>query len=254
MTGLSSEFPELHEDILYFEKNEGIENELRSEWDSEMWRQYGNPSMKLKLAHNNQELEVNPSELYGPIRTKVTAVTRFRNNTTQRQQLNNMLANVLPMFMSVMDQNGIKALGREIFGHFGINSLNEVFPPSSDYDAEARADAAIAAMLQQGDWVQPQEEENHAAWIPRLLAAAAQYKYTPGFDSEKANILLQHVEMRRQMQGRQQKALSQFSQNPAGPGEEIAGGAPPEGVVAGGAAEDAGEVAALAGEYGELAS
>ena len=189
------------------------------ELDAAFWRQYGDPKVKLAITHNDQIVNVNPSELFGPIRTKVTAVARFKRDRTQRQQKHNFLSHVLPLFLDTMSPGEKKILGREVFRDFGFEKANEIFPPHSDFDAESRAEAAIGAMLLGGEWVEPQEQENHAAYIPRMEAAATQYKLLPvdRFNEANYRMLLQHIEARREIQSRQSQQIQQSIQEGAEP-------------------------------------
>ena len=196
------------------------------EIDAMFWRQYGDPSTVLRLTHNDTIIDVNPGELWGPIRTKVTAVSRFRNNTVQRQQINNMLQNILPMFLGTMEKRGITVLGREVFRMFGIEKIDEIFPDRRDVEAEAAAQRDVQSMLVGGVFVEPQPEENHDARIPIMENAAEQYRLLPPESMNDANLqmLLFHIAQRRQMSAQQKQAVqSALQSGQSGPQEGLPG-------------------------------
>ena len=133
------------------------------EIDAHLWRQYGDPTTINVMTHTDIIEGVNPAELWGPVRTKVTAVTRFRNNTIRRQELNSFLQGAAPIFVNVMGDEGLRTLGREMFHTFGLDKAEEIFPISADYDARSRAIQENSLILQQGDYSAPEKAENHRA-------------------------------------------------------------------------------------------
>ncbi|MFZ4396801.1 MAG: portal protein [Kiritimatiellia bacterium] len=182
------------------------------EMDSELWRQYGDPEAVISLTHNNQIVEVNPAELYGPIRTKVTAVTRFRNNTMRKQQLNSFLQNVAPIFVNVMGEKGLAILGREVFDIFGLSKAEEIFPITGDYDAHARAISEVEDILVAGIWVEPKAEENQVAHLAVLEPALRQFELlgdTPPANIERMRL---HIAMRHQFQAQKTQRVNSAMQ------------------------------------------
>jgi hypothetical protein len=196
--------------------------------DAEAWRQYGDPNTVLRVTHNDTMLDINPGNLWGPIRTQITAMTRFKNNNIRTQEKNNFLQNILPMFLPHLEPEGVKILGRQTLRQFGFEKVDEIFPVGQNVDAEARAQQAVQAMLVAGEYVEPQSGENHAAWLPVLERAASQYKLLPEgeFRPNNHQMILFHIQMRRDMLA-QEKA--QAAQAAAG-GQQAPGGTPPEGL------------------------
>ena len=198
--------------------------------DAELWRQYGDPAQTIAITHNNLIYDVNPSDLYGPVRTKITAVTRFRNNTVRRMELNSFLQNVAPLFTAVMGETGLRVLGREAFEIFGIKKGEEIFPMDGDYDARARAQANVETLLVQGVWVEPTPAENQKVHLAVLRPALRKFELLGDTPEQNLQLARLHITMREEMdqvKGKPAAGAAQQAQVGGGvPGAE----GPPQGL------------------------
>ena len=185
--------------------------------DAENWRQFGDPNTTVAVTGHNGIQRINPGQLWGPIRTKVTAVRRFKNNTLRRQELNQLLSNVMPTAIPHMARKEIRAVYRLALGEFGYDNIgNAAFPDTGDYDAEARAYNEVHLMLNVGQWVDPLPDEDQAAHLAVLEPAARMFALLPDTDKdpERLAMIRSHIEMRKSFmaQAQQTRAL------PGGPG------------------------------------
>lgn len=186
--------------------------------DAALWRQYGDPEQVIAFSHNNLIQQANPGELYGPVRTKITALARFRTNTMRRQELNSFLQNVAPIFVNAMGEEGLRVLGREAFRVFGIDKGEEIFPLDADYDARARALSTVESILVAGQWVEPQPTENHKAHLAVLVPALRQFELLGDTPEQNLALMRQHIAMREAMVEQKLAQLAGLAQQ-IGPGE-----------------------------------
>ena len=137
------------------------------EMDAADWRQYGDPNtmIKITLSPDMQDVfEVNPAELYGPIKTKVTAVTRFRNKQQSRAERNIFIQNALPQAEPRMGDEGITEFWRDTFKLFGYENPAKYFPDDVGYESEMRAKEVLRRIML-GEDVQPDPRVNHRIWL-----------------------------------------------------------------------------------------
>ena len=169
------------------------------EMDAALWRQYGDPETVIRVTGTNQIHEINPTTLWGPIRTKVTAITRFKNNVIRRQELNSFIQNAYTMAEKDMDEVGRKQFWRDTFRLFGFDKAQVYFPLHGSYDATSRAKQAGYMMLVSGQWVEPQPQENHRAWLTVLEPMAQEYALLPDDvrNPENQRMIQQHMQIRR---------------------------------------------------------
>jgi hypothetical protein len=195
--------------------------------DAEYWRQYGDPAQTIAITHNNTIYDVNPGDLYGPIRTKITAITRFRNNTVRRMELNSFLQNVAPIFINAMGDTGLVELGRDVFEVFGLENGRNYFPDSGDYDATARAQASVEKLLVQGVWDEPKPEENQKAFLAVLRPALRKFELLGDTPEQNLQFARLNITMREEFQQQKAQRVNPAAMLQAGGG---APGAPPEGL------------------------
>jgi len=181
------------------------------EWDAAMWRHWADPKLKLVLTGAHNPIEVMPAQLWGPIRTKVTAVTRFHNTTVERQQINTGIQNLYPMSEQYMASDRRNEFWADIYTMMGLDG-KKYFPQGGDYDATRMATNEIYSMLN-GQWVEPAPDENQAVHHRIVDAAVAQYAILPNRDDNVLRMLREHREMHKQMM-EQQKAGIATAQNP----------------------------------------
>ena len=136
------------------------------ETDAILWRTWADPDTKLQITQQGKVFEVIPSRLWGPVKTKVVAVSRFRNTIVSRQELNSLLQGTYQMAEKYMGQDGPRILWRQVYGEV-VDDIDEIFPEGRDFEAETNVRRAIE-ILMQGGWEQPNPDENHAIWVRML--------------------------------------------------------------------------------------
>lgn len=137
------------------------------EMDAADWRQYGDPNtiVKITMTNDMQDVfEVDPTQLYGPIKTKVLAVTRFRNTQQSRQERNIFLQNAYPQAKEYMGEDGNTEFWRDTFKMFGHENPAKYFPDNVGYESMKRAHDALQGIMD-GEDVQPDSKVNHRIWL-----------------------------------------------------------------------------------------
>lgn len=184
--------------------------------DAELWRQYGDPERIMKISHNNLIEEVKPSELYGPINVKVTAVNRFRNNVMTRMEINSFIQNAYPYFEKIAPTESKRIFWRRVLALFKfMDNPNEVLPATGDYDAQSRAREEVYRLLIAGQWVEPKQEENQEAHLQIEEPALREYDLLPDGDRNDQNAaqMRRHIEIEKQyLAQKSQAAMPQQQQ------------------------------------------
>ena len=183
------------------------------EMDAALWDQYADPDTVVMVSHQNQMIEVRPAELWGPVKIKVTAVSRFRNNTLRRQEVNSFIQNALPLAAESMGPEGRRNFFMDAFDLFGFDNTARYFPSLVDIDARERAIEAIYKMTQLDppQWTEPQEGQNHPAWLTELKYASAMYARLPQAErnEEGLRMLQAQIQLREQLMQNAQAAAQQ---------------------------------------------
>jgi hypothetical protein len=185
------------------------------EMDAADWRQNGNPDTVVQITKSddlNDIIAVAPTELWGPIRTKVTAVSRFRNNVQRRQELNVFLQNAYPQAKEAMDEEGNSEFWRDTFKAFGYERWYAYFPDNVGYESRNAAIRALQDIMAGGD-AQPDPRVNHRVWLSVFKPFTREYEVTPGNDPAIAAKLRQMVVAHEEMQ-------AQAGQQVAGAGQQ----------------------------------
>lgn len=187
------------------------------EMDAELWRQYSNAEQVRLITQNDIIQRLHPENLWGPLKVKVTAVTRFRNNVVRRQELNSFLQNGYPQAREEMTSSGRKMFWIDTFKEFGFPRSEEYFPMDAEFDATTAAINAVQS-FRAGEWVEPLPEQNHDAWLSVLEPYARQYSNLPDSDKD-ANVqrmFAAHIQIRKDFkdQAKQRVASSSGPQTP----------------------------------------
>ena len=192
--------------------------------DAKMWRQYSNPKEVLSITHNNLIMPVKPAELWGPFNIKVTAVTRFRNNAIQRQNLNSFLQNNLAQAGPLMGEKGQRELFKDVFQIFGLDRADEYFPDDADFDARRRAKQENHKIFIIGEPDEPLPNENHGAHLSEHRPTLAEYENLPDaeIDPERIRMMKNHIQVHENFSS-QSAAQQQGGEQQQGLPGEIAG-------------------------------
>ena len=135
------------------------------ELDYPLWQQYGDPELILTVTENNLQVEFTPAHIIGPLKVRVTCVNRFRNNQAERAMLNNLAQNVWPIAKEDSTPEGRKTFWRWLLEQNKVEPVGEIFPVSTDYDAEEAALNELNLMLNVGEFVEPRFEQNQKAHL-----------------------------------------------------------------------------------------
>jgi hypothetical protein len=133
------------------------------ERDQSLWRQYGTEKVIRLASGNNMIKEMIPANMWGHLRTKVTAVSRFRNTIQRRQEMAQYLQNVWPQFKEIAGPAGNREMGVQVSEMFGVRNVQNVFPSLGDWDAEARARHENYMVFEFNQDIRAQAGENHIA-------------------------------------------------------------------------------------------
>jgi len=183
------------------------------ELDAPLWRQYGDPKMELAIRGKDGVIPIEPTRLWGPIKTKVVAVTRFKNDAARRREVNSFIQNGLPQFAPVMGEAGMAAFARDSFKLFGFDNVEEYVPIGGDYDARDRARLESYQMLFGDEQPEVNEQDNHRVHIEVHEMWANQFAAADTENDQRARIqaVQFHVQVHKDMlaQGQQQAASQQ---------------------------------------------
>lgn len=171
------------------------------ELDALLWRQYANNDVERYIMRGAKIEPIYPERLWGPIKTKVVAVSRFRNSTIRRQEINAFLQNSFAQFAPIMGEQGQRVFAQQIWEIFGFDKGSEIFPEDGDYDARIRAVAVLNSIVHEGQWTEPQQQENQLAYLSILKPFAAEYANLPKdqIDQGRLRLLNQQILMREHM-------------------------------------------------------
>jgi len=138
-----------------------------AEWCMEMWREFGDPKKTIIITRENQQIEVKPAELWGPLTTRVVSVMNFQDGIIQRQEEDQFINQILPIFLQngVIDQKGLKVYGTQIMKRREIKNVDEILTGGSDADARNVARAENNAILWHGVVDLPRPGENDEAHL-----------------------------------------------------------------------------------------
>lgn len=202
-----------------------------------LWRQYADPKLTLAITTVDGIQEVKPSELWGPLNYKVTAIKKFDTDVTRRSEQNQFFQTWMQPFLEAAGPDGVKTAmtmlmkERQIF-----EDPDSIFQQRSTADAERVAQSETQSMYFERVPDKPAPEEDHATHLRVHENYAKIIKTLPREqqDDEGFSILMQHIEETKQLQqqaaqgGGQPQAPQQGPQ--AGPegAPQAAGGTPPQ--------------------------
>ena len=197
------------------------------ELDAADWRQNGDPNTVVLItrSHDMRDLvAVSPAELWGPIRTKVVAISRFRNNVQRRQEVNIFIQNAYPHAKEYMDDEGNSEFWRDTFKLFGFDKGPMYFPDDVGYESEARAREALYSIVKAGQDIEPDPRVNHRVWLRIFKNFIHEYEVTEGRDDDVLQRLRAHVAAHENFASQQeQQRNSQLAAAAAGGGQGLPG-------------------------------
>lgn len=194
------------------------------ERDAMLWRLNGDPDKVRSISHSDQIISANPAELWGPVKTKVTAISRFRNNVVHRQEINSAIQGAVPAFKEVMGESGLRELARQSFATFGFEHVNKLVPLDGDWDARSIA-TQENSLMRDGGFDLPTDRENHSAHLLQHKPFLRQYELMPKEEQDQQIMLTikTHIEVHEQLLQASEGTAAQQAQGQQGATPEMAG-------------------------------
>jgi len=131
---------------------------------ADLGRQFGNPDEMILVTNDKGEKigEVNPTELYGQLKTRVVATAKFESDVTAKQVLINFIqSGAYDRSVQFMGQTGALHYWRTVGKFLGIPDVLKIFPAArKQVEAENQAWA---------DWEAIQRDPNKAMNDPAQL-------------------------------------------------------------------------------------
>lgn len=178
--------------------------------DAMLWRRFADPARVARITQNNKIVEIRPGTMWGPIKTRVTAVSRFKNTIQARQEANSLIQNMWDKIAPLAGEAGMKILAREILTLFRIKNVNDIIPSTGDYEARKAAMFEAMAIYNEKKLVPPEPDENHQVHLSVLEPMYAEFKALPQADRDpEVDALFQEaIQIRRNMMEAQKKNAS----------------------------------------------
>lgn len=186
-----------------------------AEWNMELWRQFGDPELRLVLTQQNEQREVKPAMLWGPLSVRVTSIKRFQDGILRRKEEDMFLNQFFPLAQPYMSEEGIVNALSQIAKNRNYQDVDTWWKKSSDYDARRVARMENESILHSGVYDMPKQEENHAAHLAEHQPYLANYSLLPEMERDPENIrrMQLHIQVHEQMlagskQGAAQAAMT----------------------------------------------
>ena len=177
-------------------------------WDAQMWRTWGSAKITIPITYKDEPFDVRPAELWGPIKVKVTAVSRFHNTTVGRQEINSLIQGTWSMAEKYTTPNGARQFFRQAYKMAGVKHVEQIFPMDGDMDAEENAERALREILS-GGWIEPKPTHNHRVWSRVFDDAIRQYSMTGEADDMILRALKIHKEQHDEYVRREESKMAQ---------------------------------------------
>jgi len=172
------------------------------------------------LTSNGSTAEVKPSDIYGPLRYKLTAVDDYEKNIMERAEQDRFAQIWLPILAPFIGKRGVLEAGRWAWAKRGA-PIEKIFPAPTEGDAVVNASRENDAMLQ-GQFDAPRPDEDHDVHINTHRNFLSVLKTQPRDDAPpqtvgyiQAHILL-HEQMQQQQSQQIQQGVEQQQQNVQG--------------------------------------
>ena len=177
------------------------------EIDACLWRQFGDPEKIYLLTKNNMQEVIQPTNLWGNIKVKITSVLDFESNAEKRINYNAFIQNGYQLAAPIMQKAGETKFWTEAFEVFGFKDVNELVPGNSEVDSEYRALNDIYQILEVGNMVEPEYDQNQQVHLRVEKQQLREYELLPNdeIDPNRLNNLKLHIA--------QEEAILQEKQN-----------------------------------------
>ena len=199
-----------------------------SYWVAEMWREFGDPRRRLVITNQNEQREVKPAELWGPLTTVVTSVKRFQDGLIRQRAENQFLNQVFPLAQPYMEPDLVVRIFKQILKSRHFEDVDTGWKVGDDFDAKHVAEWENESILHDAVLDFPSQEENHTAHLRYHKPMLQIYLVRVPAEEQNAEgvgMMKQHILVHEQMQAQSERATSLSVQNAAA---RQGGGAPPE--------------------------
>ena len=226
-------------------------------WNQEYWRQYGDPRRTLIITQGGERYQVKPTELWGPLNIRITAIKNFQDGIIRRKEEDQFLNQYFPIAKEYMKPSGIIHALAQIAKNRGYEGVDTWWNDQGDFDARHVARSENQAILFDGVYDMPKPGENHAAHLQEHKPGYANWMV--GIPDEEKNpvgdrYMKLHIQMHEQFtereKAKQATAAQQMPQEqpvgPRSPGEGV-------GDLLGAAAGGEENLSAVPGEEGAVA-
>lgn len=182
--------------------------------------------------------ELKPSDVYGPVRYKITCVDDYENNIMEKAEQDRFAQIWMPILAQFIGRRGVIAAGKWAFKKRGA-PIDEIFPMPNEGDAIQNANRENEQMMK-GEYVSihpGEDDETHAATHDHFLAVC---KTQPPEDSGTAlQFVPPHLMAHKQRMAQQAQAIAGAAQQQqqGGPATGLGSGESPA-MTAGEASQD----------------
>lgn len=174
-------------------------------WVQRFWRLFGDPRRTMIITHGGETREIKPTELWGPLRVRVTSIKNFMDSIISRQEENQFLSTVYPLMQERMAPEAKDEMFRQVAKNRQVfTGVDKWFGGGGDADAKKNAQAETEAILMNGvrDDV-PQQGENHTVHLSVHEPHVAEYGLFPDADPEAVQAMDLHIQQHKNMAGQQ---------------------------------------------------
>ena len=123
------------------------------------WELYGDPDRTLAITDQGEMIRVDLGRIFGEFDIEVTIIQDYQKDLVSDQNLAFVMQAVIPNFLDVMGMEGKQALLAKILDHYNVD-IEEALPEFDNVEAKMIALQRLSAMLDTGDFEEPQQGEN----------------------------------------------------------------------------------------------
>lgn len=149
------------------------------EWILCMMDQFSDPATVLVLAREPKPVELKPSNVWGPINIRVTAIKQFQDSILRRKEENQFINQIFPLMQKVMSPKGQVNFFTQVAKNRGFENVDEWFEQEPEFDAKHVARSENQQIMFEGVYDLPKPEENHVAHLAEHEPFLATYILLP---------------------------------------------------------------------------
>ena len=171
-----------------------------AKWCMEMTRQFADPDDIYFITRGGIVFETKPTQLWGPLAVRVTAVKRFQDGILRRREEDVFISTIYPLQAPFMGRKGNINFFTQIAKNRGFEHVESWFEEKPDFDARHVARSENTAILNEGIYDLPKQEENHEVHLEEHKPMFATYMVLPPeqINEKNAGIMKMHIQMHEQ--------------------------------------------------------